>query len=148
MPRWLRLVPVVLMGSLAVAYVVARPMLLQRVPYLDIFEFPVGALVVGLLLWAALARRRPAPPEAPWRKHAQVVREIPDPALAPDVEALERWVQTGEGAERAADVVARSRAVDEAERERLRGALASEFQVKASRRKRESLLAKQLEQGV
>ncbi|HET6405177.1 MAG TPA: hypothetical protein VFH78_11055 [Candidatus Thermoplasmatota archaeon] len=148
MRGWLRLIPVFLMGALAIGYVLVRPGLLGRVPYLDILEFPVGTLVVAILLWAALARRRPKAPPVAWRRHAQVVRDLPDPALRPDVAALERWVHSGEDPSAAADVIARARTHDAVERERLRAQLASELTVKASRRKRESLLKKHLEQGV
>lgn len=148
MRRSLRLIPVALMGSLAIAYVLARPGLRQRIPYLDILEFPVGALVVAILLWAALARRRPETPVVHWRKHAQIVRELPDPALRPDVAALERWVETGEDPLAAADVLARASTHDLAEQERLRAQLAEDLSLKASRRKRESTLKQHLEQGV
>lgn len=148
MRRSLRLVPVALMGILAVAYVLARPALLGRVQYLDILEFPVGALLIGLLLWAALARRRPERPPIPWRKHAQVVRELPDPALRPDVLALERWLESGEEPGAAADVLARAATHDARELDRLRAEIEREITVKASRRKRESMLKKHLEQGV
>lgn len=148
MRRWLRLVPVALMGSLAIAYVLARPALRGRIEYLDILEFPVGALVVALLLWAALARRRPDAPPVVWRKHEQIVRELPDPALRPDVATLDRWVETGEDPAGAADVLARAHSHDLAEQERLRARLAEELALKASRRKRGSLLKHYLEHGV
>ena len=148
MRRSLRLIPVALMGSLAIAYVLARPGLIERVAYLDILEFPVGALVVAILLWAALARRKPATPSVPWRKHAQIVRDLPDPALRPDVAALERWVETGADPVAAADVLARAKTHDAVEQERLRAQLAEDLSLKASRRKRESTLKQHLEQGV
>lgn len=147
MRRWLRLVPVFLMGALAIAYVLMRPALAARVEHLAIFEFPVGALLVGLLIWVALKRARPEPPE-PFRRHEQVVRQLADPAIAPYVGALERWVQTGEAPEAAAEVIAKARSTDATEQERLRAQLVPDMQVKASRRKRESMLKKHLEQGV
>jgi hypothetical protein len=135
------------MGALAIAYVLMRPALSRSVEHLAIFEFPVGALLVGTLVWIALKGRRPEPPE-PFRRHQQVVRTLPDPALAPYVGALERWVETGEGPEAAADVIAKAATTDAHEQERLRAQLVPDMQVKASRRKRETLLKKQLEQGV
>lgn len=148
MRRWLRLVPVVLMGVLAIAYVLARPTLRSRIPYLDILEFPIGAAIVAILLWAALARRRPASELPVWRKHAQVVRELPDPALRPDMATLERWVDSGEGAEAAADVLARARSPDPVEQQLLKMELVDKLTIKASRRKRETMLRQHLEQGV
>ena len=148
MRRSLRLIPVALMGSLAIAYVLARPGLLGRIEHLDILEFPIGALVVAILLWAALARRKPEAPAVPWRKHTQIVRELPDPALRPDVAALERWVESGDDPVAAADVLARAKTHDLVEQERLRAKLADDLSLKASRRKRESLLKEHLEQGV
>lgn len=150
MPRrevlW-RLVPVALLGVLGVAYVLIRPSLAARNPYLAIWEFPLGALVVALLLWMALGRRRPETPPVPWRRHEQVVRALPDPALAPLVSALDRWVETGEDPQSAADVLARARTSDPAERETLRAQLASQLAQKSSRRKRESLIRQQMETG-
>lgn len=146
MSRSARLVPVALMGSLAVAYVAARERIAARVPYLAIIEFPIGALIFGMLLWAALSRRRPAPP-VPWRRHQQIVRPLPDPAIALDLGTLERWLQTGQAPEAAADVVARSVTTDAATSDTLRGEIEQEMSSLASRRKRESYLKKQLRQG-
>ncbi|HVM45165.1 MAG TPA: hypothetical protein VM582_04450 [Candidatus Thermoplasmatota archaeon] len=145
MRRWLRLVPVFLMGALAIAYVLARPALRPRIQYLDILEFPAGALLIGVLLWAALAGRPRAPPAPPWRRHEQVVRELPDPALRPDVVALERWLETGEDAAAAADVLARAATYEPARQESLRAQLTEQLAVKASRRKREALLKRHIE---
>lgn len=143
--RWLRLVPVFLLGVLGVAYVLLRATIVASVPNADILEFPVGAVVVAVLLWAALARRRPEAPPAPWRRHEQVVRPLPDPVLRPYAAALERWAQTGEEPASAADVLARARTTDPREQERLKAQLVEELSVKASRRKRESQLKKHLE---
>lgn len=144
MRRWHKLVPVFAMGSLVIAYVLARPALAARVPHLTILEFPLGALFVVAILWSALARRRP--PRVPsWRKHQQVVRIIPDPALAPYLSAIERWLETGEGHDAAAEVLARAVTNDPLERERVRAKLVTHMQIKASRRKRESLLTEQIE---
>lgn len=145
MRRSLRLIPVVLMGSFAIAYVLARPGLVARVPHLPILEFPVGAAIVALLLWAALASRRPRVAPAPWRKHAQVVRELPDPALSPDLATLERWVERGEDPAAAADVLARAASTDLREQDRVRAELAEELASRSSRRKREDLLIKHIE---
>ena len=139
-----RLVPVAALGIIAIAYVLARPALAARNPYITIWEFPLGALLVTLLLWMALGRRKPEAPPAPWRKHQQVVRPLPDPALAPFVSALDRWVDTGEDPHTAADVLARARTNDARERETLRAQLADQLATKSSRRKRESHLKQYL----
>lgn len=145
MRRSLRMVPVVLMGSLAIAYILARPTLATRVPYLAIIEFPVGAAIVALLLWAALARReRVAPPE-PWHKHRQVVRALPDPAMERDLAVLERWLGSGDDPRAAADVVARAVSTDPVVQDRTRADLTEQMSIRASRRKRESLLKKHIE---
>lgn len=146
MRKALRLVPVALMGSLAVAYMLARPGLALRAPHLTILEFPIGALLVGLLLWMALGRRRATPPPV-WRRHAQVVRQLPDPALAPYLGALERWLETGAAPEAAADVLAKARTNDPREQELHRARLLAVLDSKASRRKRESLLKKEIQHG-
>jgi hypothetical protein len=143
--RWLRLVPVVLLGILGIAYVLGRPALVAAAPWLELVEFPLGAVVVALLVWAALARRRPEAPPVEWRRHEQVVRPLPDPAVRPYVSALERWLETGEDPASAADVLARARTSDLREQERLRTELAKDLSLKASRRKRESQLKKHLE---
>lgn len=142
-----RLVPVVLLGSLSVSYVLTRPALLARDPHLAIAEFPAGALIVGLLVWAALARRRARAAPEPWRRHEQVVRPLPDPALAADVDALERWVETGDAPEEAAGVLARAASRDPREQERLRGELAPTLAITRSRRKRESILKERSKTG-
>jgi hypothetical protein len=143
--RWLRLVPVALLGILGIGYVFARPALTQAVPNAAILEFPIGAIVVAFLLWAALARGRPDDAPKPWRRHEQVVRALPDPAIRPDALALTRWAETGEDAAGAADVLARARTSDRQERQRLRARLTEDLAIKASRRARESKLRKHLE---
>lgn len=143
--RWYRLVPVAILGIGGVAYVLARPALVARWQNTDIFEFPLGVIVVALLLWAALGRGRPGSPPPPWRRHRQVVRALPDPAAQPHVAALERWLETGEGPEAAADIVARAQTSDVHRQERLRAELTPKLAIKASRRKRESQLKRHLE---
>lgn len=143
--RWSKLVPVAILGVGGVAYVLLRPAIIARWRNTDIFEFPLGAIVVALLLWAALGRGRPETPPPPWRRHTQVVRTLPDPAARPYVAALERWLETGENPEAAADVVARAQTPDAHRQERLRAELTQELAIKASRRKRESQLKRHLE---
>lgn len=143
--QWRRLVPVALMGALGIAYVLARPALAASIPYLAILEFPVGALVLGILLWLALARRTPRPePQPEWRRHEQVVRALPDPATRAYMEPVEAWLETGERAEEAAVVLAKAATTEPAAQERLRAQLLPQLTLKASRRKRESLLKQYL----
>ena len=143
--RWLRLVPVALLGVLGVGYVIVRPKVVAAQPWAAFLEFPVAAVVIGVLLWIALRRRKPETPPVPWRKHEQVVRPLPDPALRPYEVALERWMETGEDPASAAAVLARARTPDHREQERLRAELAQEMSVISSRRKRGSLLKSYLE---
>lgn len=143
----LRMIPLVLLGSAGIAYVLARPTLASRIPHLDIWEFPVGAILVTILLWAALATRRATESHVPWRRHEQVVRDLADPVLAPDVAALERYVRTGDGAADAARIIARARTSDRDEQGRLRAELARSLSSLSSRRKREHALKNELEHG-
>lgn len=143
----LRMIPVILLGSTAIAYVLARPGLAARVPHLAIWEFPVGALLVTILLWAALATRRDLTPLVPWRRHEQIVRALPDPALRADLTTLERWVETGDDPNAVADVVARARTKDRHEQDRVRAELAQILPTLHSRRKRGSALQHELEHG-
>ncbi|HUR67724.1 MAG TPA: hypothetical protein VM370_00630 [Candidatus Thermoplasmatota archaeon] len=135
------------MGALAIAYVVMRPSLASRVRHLGILEFPAGAALVAAFLWASLARRKPEP--APrWRRHEQIVRPLPDPALTPAVAVLERWIETGEASDEAARVVARAATTDEGEQQALAARLAKDMTLTSSRKKRGSFLNKHLNQGV
>lgn len=145
MRRSLRMIPVILLGSFAIAYVLARPGLAQRVPHLAILEFPFGALLIGLLLWAALARREKRAPPVAWRKHEQVVRTLPDPALEADARILERWIETGDAPEAAGNVLARASSSDPSVQERTRAQFVSSSTHTSSRRKREQLLKKHVE---
>lgn len=122
-------------------------MLIARSPHVAIAEYPVGALVVAALIWRALAQ--PAPEVAPvvWRRHKQIVRPLPDPAMRADLDALDAWVDSGAEPERAADVLARAKTHDPRERERLRAELAQELALTPSRRKRESLLKERIGPG-
>lgn len=143
--RWSKLIPVAILGVGGVLYVLLRPALLARWQNTDIYEFPLGAIVVALLMWAALGRRAPEKPPVPWRRHQQVVRALPDPAVRPYAAAIERWLETGEDPAAAAAVVARARTADAKRQEALRAELTSELAIKASRRKRESQLKRHLE---
>lgn len=147
--RWSKLIPVFILGAVAIDYVLIRPALLAVVPHLAILEFPVGAALVALLIWLALRRRRAAapPPAAPWRRHEQVVRPLPDPAERDLAAPLARWLETGEEPERAAAQLARLAGHDRAARDALRARLAKELPLKSSRRKRESVLEHHLDQG-
>lgn len=93
------------------AWLLARPFVAAQVPHLILYEFPVAALLAALVAWLALRtpKERRAEPPAPWRKHRQVVRELPDPEAARLVDALERWARTGDGVADAAAVVATAR---------------------------------------
>lgn len=121
-------------------YVVARPALAAAFPDLTIAEFPAGLLVVGGLLYWAFRRGEPQAPPAPWRRHEQVVRELPDPAAERFEHALDRWVQSGENPDEAADILARATAQHAADRERLRAEIAQSLSEQGSRRKREAIL--------
>ena len=114
-------IALVALGILAAGYLILRPTL--RVPYLALVEFPVAVVLVAFLLWQAM--RRPAPPRAlpqtfapvpALRRHEQIVRTLPDPDAARLERTLAEWVETGEGAERVADVLGRAHAPDPARR--------------------------------
>lgn len=147
--RWRKLLPVGVLGALAVGYLLARPALAASVPHLAIIEFPVALVLVGGLLWAALRRPRAERPQPapPWRRHRQVVRALPDPVAAPDADALRAWVAHGEAPAAAADVLARAVTTDPHERERLRAQLEPALAGARSRRKREAILHERLDQG-
>jgi hypothetical protein len=94
----------------AIAYVLARPVIGRAVPHLSIWEYPIGAAFVATLVLLAL-RTPPAerPHEEPgWRKHRQVVRVLPDPEAQRLAAPLEQWARTGRDAGAAADVLARA----------------------------------------
>jgi hypothetical protein len=139
---------VIVLGALAVGYVLARPSLGGVVPHLAILEFPVGMAVVAALLALALwPDGKRAPPPAPWRRHEQVVRRLPDPAAAPLVAAVERYLETGEGAEEAADVLAAGMGHDLSQRAGHRQRILAMLSSKGSRRRRESTLNEVLDPG-
>lgn len=142
------MIPVVALGVLAVGYILARPMLAEAFPDIGIAEFPAGMLVVGLLLYGALRQPKPVAPPKPWRRHEQVVRELPDPTAAHLEEVLEGWIETGRGAEAAADVLARATAQHAGEREALRHQIARSLSDQGSRRKREALIERYLNESV
>lgn len=142
-----RLVPVWMMGALAIAYVLMRDLIVNTVPYASILEFPVGGIVFGFLLHAALAMGRPPAPPRPWRRHKQIVRPLKDPALKRDMRALEAWLEQGGPPVAAADVIARSRAADEPERQTLAAALSRQMADLSARRFRETFLKEQMREG-
>lgn len=68
--------------------------------------------------------------------------------MSADVDVLERWVESGDAPEAAADVLARAATTDPRERERLRAQLVPTLAATHPRRKRESLLKKRMQPGV
>lgn len=140
--------PVVALGAFGVGYVLFRPTLAGIIPHLGIVEFPLGAGIVASLLWSALRRSRdelPAP--AVWRRHEQVVRILPDPAMRANLDVLERWVETGENPAAAAVVLAKATTKDAQDEERARDALIPRLSQETSRKRRESFLRDHLEPG-
>lgn len=136
-----RIVAFGLLGLVTGAWLVARPGVVAAQPIAPLLEFPLGALVIGTLAWlAARPARAREPSEAPWRRHAQVVRTLADPEVSPLEDVLERWVATGADAHAAADVLARALDMDPARRTQARAELAARMIPLKSRRKRESLL--------
>lgn len=139
---WRKLTPVLVLGALLVAYVLARPALAENVEHLGIIEYPVGLLLTALLVWLALRRpREERAPEPPlWRRHEQVVRPLPDPEVARLEAPLRAWVEKGESPEAAAAVLARARARDPAEADALALTLAAEMSSASNARARRKLL--------
>lgn len=140
-----KLIPVIVLGVASVGYILARGALIGVIPNLNLWEYPVGALVVGTLLWLALRKPRAArpPPEPEWRKHAQVIRALPD-AEAMRLEApLSAWLETGERPEAAADVLATAATYEPRAREETRARLSKELAAARTRRQRETILQKQ-----
>lgn len=142
MPPWRRLAPVLVLGVLFVAYVVARPALAEGVPHLGIAEYPLGLLVAGTLVYVALRRpraeREPEPPV--WRRHEQVVRAVPDPEVARLDAPLRAWLDAGERPEEAARVLALSQARDAKAAEALVPALAERLSSAKSPKSRRKLM--------
>lgn len=139
--------PVGVLGILAVGYVLGRPILLAARPDLAIFEFPVGLVVIALLLWLALRRgARPTPPPE-WRKHEQVVRQLDDPAAAPLATTIHDYIETGQGADEAARVLAHAVVREPSQREKARARILTTLSSASSRRKRENAIRDQLDQG-
>ena len=140
---WRRLVPVLVLGGLLVAYVALRPALLGQVPELGIWEYPLGLGVAALLLYAALRRPRPErdPPLPVWRRHVQVVRAVPDPEVERLHAPLRAWQERGEAPEAAARVVAQASARDPEEAERLVPDLAARMAGAGSPKSRRKLLS-------
>ncbi|GEM_PF-5889328 len=105
-----RLVPLGALAIVSLAYVLLRPVLSSMIPHLGIWELPFGALVVATLVLLALRapkEERPRPTPG-WRKHAQLVRALPDPEASRYAAPLERWARTGVDAPAAAQALARA----------------------------------------
>ena len=139
---WLRVVPVLVLGVVLVGYVAMRPTLAETVPHLAIAEYPAGLLVTGLLVYVALRRpRRERETPAPaWRRHAQVVRALPDAELDRLQAPLRAWVERGDDPRAAAGVIARAQARDASEAQALEADLAERLASARSPRAREKLL--------
>lgn len=139
---WRRVVPVLLLGGVFVAYVVVRPALAGAVPHLSIWEYPAGLLLGALLVGVALRRPRAERPVAApaWTRHRQVVRAVPDAEAARMRAPLDAWVERGVGLDEAALVVAKARARDAAEAERIRPEIASLLAGATTPRSRRKLL--------
>lgn len=134
------------LGLAAGVWLIARPAVLAQWPMAALLEFPVGLAVVGLLCWlAARPARVKEKPEAPWARHEQVVRPLADPEAVPLAAAVDAWVESGQGAEAAADVLARALDPDDARRDAHRQRLLQDMAAASSRRKREALVRRVLE---
>jgi len=108
-----KVVPLAALALIGVAWIAVRPFV--AVPHLLLYEFPIGAALVALLVWIALRKPKRGGPASPaWRKHEQVVRPLPDPEAARLEAALENWARTGDGVQEAATVVAAARGDDAA----------------------------------
>lgn len=125
------------LALLAGLWLVVRPTVLRVEPFARFYEFPVGLALVALLAWVAMrpARARETP-ERPWRRHAQVVRAVPDPEAAPLESALDAWVERGDDPQAAARVLARALDIDADAATRLE----AEMRSATSRRKREAIV--------
>lgn len=125
------------LALLAGVWLVVRPTVLRMEPFARFYEFPVGLALVALLAWVAMrpARARETP-ERPWRRHAQVVRAVPDPEAAPLERALDAWVERGEDPQAASRVLARALGLDADAATRLE----ADMRAANSRRKREALV--------
>lgn len=127
-----------MLGALAIGsagYLVIRPRLVAISPGLGWVEYPFLILVVSLAIIVALRapRAQRATAITEWRKHAQVVRVLPDVELSRLEDALSAWLETGTESERAAQVLAR---ITETPLDQTRGAVAKA----TSRRDRLKLL--------
>ncbi|MEA3199802.1 MAG: hypothetical protein QOE90_1230 [Thermoplasmata archaeon] len=134
-----RVAPLAALLAVALVYVLLRPILADLVPHLGVVEYPIGAaLVAGCVLLALRPRRARAPPAAPWRKHAQVVRPLPDPEAQARAAALDDWARTGAQPDRAQRILAQATGEDvapamgAATTERKRRALLSSLSKKIS----------------
>ena len=133
-PLWRRLLPLVLLAALALAWMAVRP----QKGNATLLEYPIAILLVVLLLWDAARDPRPVPVAAPpLRRHEQVVRDVPDPDARALVAALDAYVATGARAPEAADALARATGGDAA-------TILPTLTRATSRRKREALLRQTL----
>lgn len=141
-----RILAFVALGLVVGLWLVARPSVLALWPMGALVEFPIALVVVALLLWlAARPARARERPEAPWRRHEQVVRPLPDPETAPLERALDAWVDGGKDPDRAADVLARALEMDDDRRAAARQRLLQDMGAATNRRKREALVRRVLE---
>ena len=136
----------ILLGLLVGTWLIARPVVLARWPMAALLEFPIGLAAVGTLCWlAARPARAREKPEAPWTRHEQVVRPLPDPEAVPLAQAVDAWVETGKEPGPAADVLARALDADETRRQEHRASLLQEMGAANGRRKREAVVRRVLE---
>lgn len=107
-----RATALVLIVVLVGGWLVVRPSVAAAQPFLVFVEFPVALLVLPLVLWWGLRPRRLKKVE-PWRKHEQIVRRVPDPALARESAAVRDWIETGKAPDAAERVFARATRIPE-----------------------------------
>jgi hypothetical protein len=99
----------------------ARPRIASRNADLELVEFPVSLLLIGLVVWKVV-KPTPTEPSAttpPWRRHEQVVRALPDPESLRLRSTLATWVLHGSQRAEASDILANAATLDEAARARL-----------------------------
>lgn len=102
----------VTLGALAVGaicYLLVRGRLVALVPAIRWAEYPFLILIVSLTLVYALRapREERAASVFEWRRHAQVVRVLPDAELARLEDMLSAWLEHGAEPERVAEALAR-----------------------------------------
>jgi hypothetical protein len=131
---------IAVLGILAVGDVALRPALSAKVPHLVLWEFALGLAIVPFLLWIALRPQAKRRPPAPWRRHEQIVRSLPDPVVRGAADPLEAWVERGDAPEAAAAVLARATASDPEARDAAYAAHLERAKTATTRRKREQLI--------